>query len=737
MKIAEKNYMNNNQKKDLTSLAIFFPSVLAMAIIPILAQITLVTTQITDTYRYFTGTEGDDGTYYFVDAFSQCKAFAVVVFAIIMLALALVCCVYLFKRAEKRSLVYVGLSAVYVVVTLASALCSEYGEIAFYGQYDRAEGFFTTACYFVIFLFTMYAFKNSGNFRYIVIALAFCLGVNVIFGIFQLTGNDLIYDESFNSFITNRRYSDMITMSGYSDSTNVYGLLYHYNYVGSFTGMVVPLFTTLALFSKKISHRIFCLVFDIAALFFLIASTARSGMVAVAAALVVGIICFARVIAKHWKISVSVVAAAVVLVIAGNFATGGAFFTRAATLVGDIVEMVSPAEDTTDLFDTLPVREIKHNDDGSVSFVTQTDEHVVSFNTDLSQYEFFDKNGDVVEMTSLGNDMYTSSEERFKDIYLEFFYGEDNSVSGSIMYLRFDPNSSSALAFYLYGMKNIHMVDLHIGDRINPVNAEHIGFEGKELVGSSRGYIWSRTIPLLKNCLVTGYGADTFVYDFPQTDFLAKYYSYSEGFNITVDKPHNLYLQIFVSNGLIALIAFLGICLFYLIDSLRLYALKKEYRIEQIYGISVMLAIVGYLAAGMFNDSVVSVAPVFWILLGTGCALNTINRRMDKNIPTDDEEAAESESHGRKPSKKERKIEQAAEAIAPSILRQIRNQEEPKPKHTAENVTKDDIQELYEKVKNMKAAHGTGGIPAESSASDDGGDSGDSDNSDNSDNDGE
>ena len=73
--------------------------------------------------------------------------------------------VYLFRRIERRSLVFVGLSVVYVALTLISALCSEYREIALWGQFDRAEGFFTTACYFVIFLFSMYSFKTTKNFR--------------------------------------------------------------------------------------------------------------------------------------------------------------------------------------------------------------------------------------------------------------------------------------------------------------------------------------------------------------------------------------------------------------------------------------------------------------------------------------------------------------------------------------------------------------------------------------------
>jgi O-antigen ligase len=94
-----------------------------------------------------------------------------------------------------------------------------------------------------------------------------------------------------------------------------------------------------------------------------------------------------------------------------------------------------------------------------------------------------------------------------------------------------------------------------------------------------------------------------------------------------VDKPHNMYLQILFGEGGIALLAFLTIILLYLVDSFRLYALKKQYKTNQIFGAALCLGVVGYLCAGMFNDSVVSVAPVFWIILGVGIAVNYENRR--------------------------------------------------------------------------------------------------------------
>lgn len=624
--------MNEQKKTDLTALAVFFPAVVALAIIPTIMYVTLVSSDLLDTYRYFRGTPVGDG-YLFLDIYSQGKALAVVVIAIVMLALSLVCCVYLFRRAEKRSLVFVGLSAVYVIMTLASALCSEYREVALWGQFDRAEGFFTTACYFVIFLFTMYSFKTTKNFRYVVFALFFCVGINTVMGIFQFAGNSLETMDWFFNLIVDKKYADAISINSSVKSRSLLGALYNYNYVGSFTGLVIPLFSTMAIFDKKIHHKVFYIIFDMMALFMLMGSTVRSGVVAVVAAVAVGVFLFFRLILKRWKVAVGALGAAAVLVVAGNLVTQGAFFARVSTLLGDMVQVVAPAEKKVDLFDTLPVREILHNRDGSVTLVTQTDAMHISFSAEENRYVFTDNDGGEIGMSFTDAGELKSTDERFAGITLDYNSVSDELSEGSALYLWFNDNSKSILTFALYGGKNIHMVDNKIADRIEPVNAEHFGFEGKELVGSSRGYIWSRTIPLLKNCILVGYGPDTFAYVFPQQDFLAKYYSYAEGFHITVDKPHNLYLQIFISNGLIALIAFVGICLLYLADCFRLYALRREYREEQIYGAAVMLAVVGYLTAGMFNDSVVSVAPMFWILLGVGCALNTINRRLDRNIP--------------------------------------------------------------------------------------------------------
>ncbi len=675
----EKYLMNKQtQKFDITALLMFFPSVVAMAVIPTIMRATIVVSKVVDDMRYFSGTFDDETKlYYMTDVHAQGKAFVTVIMAIIMLVLAIVCCTYMFRRAEKRTLVYVGASVTFVLMSLASTLGSDYMNTALYGAFDRAEGFFTTASYFVLFLFTMYAFRKTQNFNYIIGALMICTGVNFIIGLFQFTGHNLLNQDWFLSFITDPQYEEMLQVKSavIAESGKMYGALYHYNYVGSFMGMTIPLFAVLAIYGKTILHKIAFAVFAATSVFMLLTSSARSGIIAVAAACFVGVIVFARVIKKRWNIVAPVLGVAFILVVAADFMMDNALLRRIPSLVTDIVEFVVPSKEA-DLFSTLPIREITHNEDGTVSFTSQTDTMTIKFEPNLKGYTFTDSEGAALPVIVNDKGFTSINDEDFPNVNFEFVSSDENLKYNDAFYMWFGNKDRTALLFKLYNEKQIHMMDLRVGDRTTVENAEAIGFNGKEKLGSSRGYIWSRTIPLLKNCIITGYGPDNFVYAFPQNDYLAKFYAYDEGFNIVVDKPHNLYLQIAVNNGIVALIAFLLICAFYLIDCLRLYALKEKYRLEQAYGISIMLAIVGYLAAGIFNDSAVFVAPVFWILLGTGVALNTINRRMDRGECVDPDEYVAERRKSQKELAHEAEIEQSAAALVDSIRGEQAEQKE-------------------------------------------------------------
>ena len=83
-----------------------------------------------------------------------------------------------------------------------------------------------------------------------------------------------------------------------------------------------------------------------------------------------------------------------------------------------------------------------------------------------------------------------------------------------------------------------------------------------------------------------------------------------------------MYLQIALNTGILSLIAFLTICGAYIIDSIRLYFKNLDNSFVCLTGTGIFLGICGYLAAAVFNDSMVAIASVFWILLGLGFVCN-------------------------------------------------------------------------------------------------------------------
>lgn len=139
-------------------------------------------------------------------------------------------------------------------------------------------------------------------------------------------------------------------------------------------------------------------------------------------------------------------------------------------------------------------------------------------------------------------------------------------------------------------------------------------------IGSGRGYIWIRTIEMMEDTLILGKGPDTFAFYFPLKDpvkFLC-------GFKQIVDKPHNMYMQIGVNIGGIALLAFLIMIIIYFVQSVKvLWNTKLEHQ-SSVIALGLFTACIGYLVAGFFNDSVVSVAPVFWTIFGLSLASNEI-----------------------------------------------------------------------------------------------------------------
>lgn len=166
----------------------------------------------------------------------------------------------------------------------------------------------------------------------------------------------------------------------------------------------------------------------------------------------------------------------------------------------------------------------------------------------------------------------------------------------------------------------------------------YLGFVGKEKFGSGRGYIWSRTLPLLPGVVLVGVGPDVFPFVFPQYDYVGTINMGAA--NIMIDKPHNWFLQIAVSFGIPALLALLILSSGILRAAWNILANSEGDQRIKITALSAIGIIVVYSVTGLLYDSVISVSMCLWPLMGAlvGLMTNLPQQDMDSVIADKDGE---------------------------------------------------------------------------------------------------
>ncbi|MDD3193117.1 MAG: O-antigen ligase family protein [Oscillospiraceae bacterium] len=589
---------------------LFLPVALLLAIMPFVLRATQHILN-RDLYQLFLT---DQKT----EIFSQYRARFLWVAAAVMLVLLLLACKKLFSGMDRLGWFYLAACGVFFLFLILSALLSAHPDTAIWGSYDRAEGVITQVCYLILFLYTALAYRSTQDLKLLLAAFGVLIAVNAVMGISQFLGQDLMTSDFVNQLVVPEEIGGRISTMQF-EKAKMYGTTNHYNYLGSIAAMTLPLCTILALFEKRRKFRAPAILAAALSLVLLLGSTSRAGLIGTVVAAVLGMVFFRSLLRRHWKIVLSVFGGLLVLTIGLNFLLNNAIFERVPMLLADVKTIFSDTSDF-DYKDAIPIRGIK-NLDSSVEITVQGD--VLALSVENGTVSFRDQAGREVAYTANASGVLVTDAKAFSD--LSFRKVNANDKNTPYTYLRLLYQGKQLFQFY-YDESQIYLAKTNTTEPMTLEEPAVTGFlKGKELIGSMRGYIWSRTIPLLPDYLLVGAGPDCFLYVFPQDDVLGKLYAYGSG-SMVVDKPHNLYLQIFVNEGGIALLAFLAVCIVYLWDCFRLYGGSKQDK-NAIRGIAVGLGVAGYLFAGLFNDSTVMTATVFWILLGTGVGMNRQYRK--------------------------------------------------------------------------------------------------------------
>lgn len=496
--------------------------------------------------------------------------------------------------------------AVYAALALLSTLFSRYRSFGFSGIYEQFESIWVLLGYCVAAYYA-YIFVEEEDIAFLMRCFLIGIALLTALGLSQSLSHDFFRSELGQKMVTSGTEYKSLDFTFEED--RVYMSLYNPNYVGSYIALVSPILICCIIFFKTSGHtnhnRIIPIIEAVVAAllaaglaFCLIKSASKSGIIAVAGSLFLLFLVLIPHMKKFWYLGIL----ALVVMIGGIFFADRALNHRLSSSIRNLFH----GEKTTHKLEDITVT------DDYVSFTYCGNELHFSFTEDYD-IEVSDAEGNLIPVEYAGSFTYEITDERFSDITINQF-PIDNYMAMGINILDttwYFTNDNEAREYLYYNTS---------GKWTTFTKAPSALFTGRESIATGRGYIWSRTIPLLKNYILLGSGADTFSIVFPNNDYLGMY---NNGYYMqTITKPHNLYLQIGVQTGVISLIAFLGFYMVYFVSSLLLYTKCKLDSYNSKIGLGIFAGSFGYMIAGIINDSMITVAPVFWVLIGVGISIN-------------------------------------------------------------------------------------------------------------------
>lgn len=542
-----------------------------------------------------------------VDIFLYWKGIYLIIIAACMTVYLVVRLAKNFAEIKKDYWIYFLFG--YGLLTLLSTLLSPYRSFGFSGIYEQFESVWVILSYCVVTLYAYYVVRNAEDLRVIRKALFYLLLVICFIGVSQLIGMDFWESDLGRRIMVSEKYAGLrenltFNFSG-SGIHQVYLTLYNPNYVGAFASLILPITVILIFASKTLINRISWGIISLVLLVCTFGSGSKTFILALGGVAVVAIIFYRKTLLKHWKMTIAAIAIVAVC--------GTAYFSYMNVNLFTYVKNALIVPEQSYAFENFEM-----TDNSAILTYGGAKLNIQYIPLENGVYFIFqDESGNELEYTYLSDGQVQIVDERFESLRFIVYAGTEE-------YPYFPAVVVNGNAFLFTQTENGYSYVNTCGKLDEIKTAEAVLFTKHESFASGRGYIWSRTIPLLKNTIFLGSGADTFTIVFPQDDYVGKANSYYHSQLIT--KPHNLYLQIGVQHGVLALVCFLTVCLIYFVQSCKLYWKVDSTNSRHIFGLGIMLGIVGYLISGMANDSCVALAPLFWAFLGIGFAVNKMNK---------------------------------------------------------------------------------------------------------------
>lgn len=631
-------------QKKKSSNKVFIPIILLMGIIPLIVHTYSYNSNLSQFNWFPSGADSQ------TDFFFGWKMITIIVVGIVMAGILFY---QYFKKKQglrfENAFYFLFFYAMFVAM---SALFSSYKYWVVRGSYELFEPVWVVFVYILLCYYTYHFVQQEQQVKFILCGAGIGMAVVTLIGVFQYFGMDFFKTGFGKHLITNPSWWDNLDSLSFNmlEGTS-YTTLYNPNFLSFYFGMLIPLLVCVFIAAKRAWQRVLIIVAEVLCLICLKGSRSDTGWMA----LVVGGVILALVLLSRKKKAFCV---ALAIMLIGGVA---AVAVGSKTDVG--IQIKNTIVGTFCIDDRYAVRDIDTGTD-SVMLNVRGNKMYVSYTTDESGVivpNCTDENGQTLElaMTDADNQIYVINDERFAGGSIQpILLGDDNIPAISVTYdgIAWDFVETQE-AGYCYLNKAGKLVKWEQIKNAKLLNEDAMSY---------RGHMWNVTIPLLGKHVLIGSGANTYMFEYPQDDYLGQAYIY--GFNSYEVKAHCWYLQQWVESGLIGTLALLIFMAWYAVQSIRIYRRVDLHESLSWIGFGLFAAVLVYLIAGIANDSNVCTAPVFWGMLGLGMATNRMlvekEKLFVKDVVTTVSDEGQTETLAVEPNKKVMKEDEAV-AVKP------------------------------------------------------------------------
>jgi hypothetical protein len=512
---------------------------------------------------------------------------------------------------------------IFLLMAVLSSVFSKFPHTVIHGTIERHEGIFMLLSYMVVFITAFYYFRERKHVLPVLAGLVFSSVIIGIIGIGTLIGFDF-YNVGFIEDIVAGGGAINIEFPEWAFAT-----MYNPNTYGMYSSMLFP-FLLLCGISYRGKKWVNVMLLLAAALMFagIPASNSLGGLMGAGAAVAVLLVTQAAHTVYHKKrpsLAVGIVSVAVLTVLAGGLLFVPPIRTRMIGFTEKLITSMTMGDDripdyiiegytltVTDGADTA-LTKIEFGENPWLSVTDregqQVAPHAIIYDegaADADKSETEPYNATVQFIVPGYGSLSVYRQRDAMDFYVAF---ANHTVKDNGLRLAIHEDELTPVTWE--------------GAPVNELEpVEAMGFKGRERFATMRGYIWSRSFPLMLKYPIIGSGPDTFVNVFPHHDILAKLRFYDNP-NTTVDKAHNLYIQTWITTGGISALALIFLFGNYLVRAfLSLIKSKGEDRFSYGLRLGLLAGIAAFCVSSMSTDSTIGSSGVFYVLLGLGYATN-------------------------------------------------------------------------------------------------------------------